>query len=134
MGIVTKRVVSAAVSSAKLTRTSSHIAMFVLSTSCGSTGRVCVLQNVLSALIQRISESGITAVSNEDIFKFMNPLEAISALSISSKSEDEIKITNADRKKDGGRNRRGIYVYIYIYIYVYAYIYIYIYIHIYVYV
>lgn len=104
-----KRVVSAAMSGeAHLIRQSAHVAMFILSTKCGSSGRGCVLKHIVPQLREYLISSGVTAVSNDEIEKFLNPLAAITAATAAIDiSEADIKITNADRKKDSGRSRRG---------------------------
>jgi hypothetical protein len=103
-----KRVVAAAMrSSAKLTRQSAHTALFILSTAIGQSARTCVLQHVLPSLKEQIALCGVTAVSDDDIDKYLNPLAAIAAASaVAETAEADIRITNADRKKDSGRSRR----------------------------
>lgn len=103
-----KRVVAAAMSaSAQLTRQSAHTALFILSTAAGPSARTCVLQHVLPSLQEQIALCGVSAVSEEDTDKFLNPLAAIAAASVATETaEADIRITNADRKKDSGRSRR----------------------------
>lgn len=103
-----KRVVEAAMcSSAKLTRQAAHSALYILSTAIGQSARTCVLQHVLPSLAEQIALCGVTAVSDDDIDKYLNPLAAIAAASaVAEIAEADIKITNADRKKDSGRSRR----------------------------
>jgi hypothetical protein len=104
-----KRVVAAAMSSsAKLTRQSAHTALFILSTAIGQSSRMCVLQHVLPSLKEEIAMCGVNAVSDDDIDKYRNPLAAIAAASaVAEPAEADIRITNADRKKDSGRSRRN---------------------------
>ena len=106
---ICKKVVSAAMSSsARLTRQSAHTALFILSTSAGKSGSACVLYKVLPSLKEKLLGCGISAVSDEEIDKYLNPLAAIAAESAAAAdvSVAEIRITNADRKKDSGRSRR----------------------------
>ena len=106
---ICKKVVSAAMSSsARLTRQSAHTALFILSTSAGKAGSACVLQKVLPSLKEKLLGCGISAVSDDEIDRYLNPLAAIAAESAAAAdvSVAEIRITNADRKKDSGRSRR----------------------------
>ena len=106
---ICKKVVSAAMSSsARLTRQSAHTALFILSTSAGKAGSACVLQKVLPSLKEKLLGCGISAVSDDEIDKYLNPLAAIAAESAAAAdvSVAEVRITNADRKKDSGRSRR----------------------------
>lgn len=105
---ISSRVVGAAMSrSSKLTRQSAHTALFILSTAIGLSARTCVLQHVLPSLKEQIALCGVSAVSDDDIDKYLNPLAAIAAASaVAETAEADIRITNADRKKDSGRSRR----------------------------
>ena len=106
---ICKKVVTAAMcSSSRLTRQSAHTALFILSTSAGSSGSECVLLKVVPSLKEKLLGCGICAVSDDEIDKYLNPLAAIAAESAAAAdiSVAEIRITNADRKKDSGRSRR----------------------------
>lgn len=105
-----KKVVCAAMSrEAKLIRQSGHVAMFILGTASGSSGRSCVLKYIIPQLRDQLISSGVSAVAEDEVEKFLNPLAAVTAATAAMDvSEADIKITNADRKKDSGRSRRGV--------------------------
>lgn len=106
--ICKKLVTTAMCGSSRLTRQSAHTALFILSTSAGSSGSECVLLKVVPSLKEKLLGCGICAVSDDEIDKYLNPLAAIAAESAAATdiSVAEIRITNADRKKDSGRSRR----------------------------
>jgi hypothetical protein len=107
--VVCKRMLSAALcTTARLTRQAAHTALYVLSTATGASGKVCVLRHILPSLRDQLANSGVTAVCDDDVDKFLNPLAAIAALtaSVAETADADIRITNADRKKDSGRSRR----------------------------
>ena len=107
--IACKRILSAALCpTAQLTRQAAHTALYVLSTATGPSGKSCVLRHILPSLRDQLVSSGVTAVSDDDVDKFMNPLAAIAAATaaVAETADADIRITNADRKKDSGRSRR----------------------------
>ena len=92
----------------KLTRQAGHVAIYLLSASTEASGRSCVLHHIVPQLKARLISSGVAAVSDDEVDKFLNPLAAITAATAAVEiGEADIKITNADRKKDSGRSRRG---------------------------
>ena len=68
-----------------------------------------VLQTVFPGLVTALESCDLTHLSADDLYKYHHPEAAIAAaLARTEVKEEEIKITNADRKKDGSRGaRRG---------------------------
>ena len=67
-----------------------------------------MLKQIVPQLRELLISSGVTSVSDDETDKYLNPLAAITAATAAIDiSEADIKITNADRKKDSGRSRRG---------------------------
>ena len=68
-----------------------------------------VLRTVFPDLATALDSCDLTQLSPDDLYKYHHPEAAIAAaLARTEVKEEEIKITNADRKKDGSRGaRRG---------------------------
>jgi hypothetical protein len=117
-------IVSNATSSIAMQRTA-EIAISILFNYCGIYGINLVKNEVIPCFIELIQSQDVNSISASDIEKFLNPT-AITGLELLNINPADIKITNADRRKDSSRkDRRGdIYKYISMYLYLYFYIYI----------
>ena len=77
------------------------------------TSPLLTLRMLMSATVDKLQDSAFHSMSAEDIRIFITPLESLIAEKVEEETTklasgiDNVKITNADRKKDGGRSRRG---------------------------
>ena len=92
--------------------TSTKCALNVVELLCsqfGESGYHVVSNILLPFILETLSGEALTSISNSDIQTYQNPEAAIAKLVSSAEvSVADIKITNADRKKDSSRgSRRG---------------------------
>lgn len=89
------------------TRQSGKVATVLLALRSEQWGKEIVKESLLPALISALEKEELTSVSPEDISSFLNPQAALAAaLASASEVAVDLRITNADRRKDGPRSSR----------------------------
>jgi hypothetical protein len=96
-------------SSFHLLRQSAKTGLILLSTKCGTAGEKYVLETLVPKIVLILHSEEFLSISNADLEKYRDPQAAIAAAAVVQEiTEADIKITNADRKKDSARSsRRG---------------------------
>jgi hypothetical protein len=98
-------------SSTEAIRSAAQSAVTLLIQYYGMNGRQLVLDILLPSLLETLESGDISKIPPEDLIIYKNPEEAVAmAIKKAEVKEDEVKITNVDRKKDSSRaSRRGMF-------------------------
>lgn len=110
--VVSVAVVTHLQSQSTLLRSAASVAVELIS-SCSPAGLAIVTHRIIPGLAQSLLDERLHSLTDDEIFKYRNPQAAIAALVSASTvavAVADIKITNADRKKDSSRaSRRGMF-------------------------
>lgn len=86
---------------------SNEIAICILFNKCGINGINLIKNELIPCMIELIKSQDVINIPENDIEKYLNP-NIVTGIELLNINIDDIKITNADRKKDSARSsRRG---------------------------
>eukprot|EP01041_Mallomonas_annulata_P003729 gene3729-7411_t len=85
-------------------RTAVNRVMLVLATQCGDQGKTLVQQSMLRVITSQLNSPEVESISTRDMTVFLDPNAAMAV--VDSAPVEDVRITNADRKKAGGRSTR----------------------------